>query len=275
VLAVGCAPAVLLENPAEWPSQWADRQLYHTPEVFIYATDERLAGEADRLVRDTIKDFEKRAGRRPAKGLIVVTDVRDAPLVKEARRWFELAERSKAIWENKPTPKPEEPDEAWASFVEAAAELGVEATIMLQLVPFHLAREQFAGVLDFPDGVPEEAQWAVVMPSRALVRKCNKAVIRGALNEAGIGPVAQVLLAPVLVPAEEMALSAAAATRNVALFATFAHRHEESSDEEAGDQIKGYADHKIEQAMGPMAGLVKSAGREGQSTVTTQASDAG
>jgi hypothetical protein len=196
--------------------------------------------------------------------------------VKEARRWFELAERSKALWEDKPTSPPEEPEEAWTSFAEEATELGVDPTTMLAMVPLQLAREQFAEVLDLPGGVPEDARWAVAIPSRALVRKCNKAVIRGALNEkAGIGPVAQVLLAPVLIPAEAMALDAVAATRNVALFAGFACRHEEWSDDQASEEIKAYADRKMNQAMGPMAGLVKSTKGKKGSAGPAQASGTG
>lgn len=33
----GCAPAVRLVNPADWPQTWCERRLYHTPLAYIYA----------------------------------------------------------------------------------------------------------------------------------------------------------------------------------------------------------------------------------------------
>ena len=43
--AMGCGPAVRLENPASWPALWQGRQFYNTPNAFVYATSDSAADE--------------------------------------------------------------------------------------------------------------------------------------------------------------------------------------------------------------------------------------
>ena len=95
--AVGCAPAVVLENPAEWPEEYAKRRLHNTPNAFIYAGSDGAAGEADRLVIAVAKDFETMTGRKAKKGLVFVTDKNDEPLVRNLKKLIDLEIRKGAL----------------------------------------------------------------------------------------------------------------------------------------------------------------------------------
>jgi len=250
----GCAPRVLLDNPAGWPENWADRRLFNTPNAFIYATNKGVAGEADRLIQQVANDFRRQTGRQTPKGLLFATDVLDAPLVRDGRQWFEMTEQSKAISENRPALTPPELDEKWVAFEQGVSELGVGADLLLQMVPFHITPEQLPHVLGFSGGTPQDVSWVLVIPTHALVRKCNQTVLRATLEKEGIGPVAQVLVAPMLALAESMAVEGTAVARNIVLFSQFARCQTDWTPEEISTEVEAYADRKMQQVLGPLAG---------------------
>lgn len=254
----GCAPAVLLDNPPDWPGDWAGRRLFNTPDAFIYAADDLAAGETDRLVRTVVEDFRNQTQREASKGLILVTGEGDPPLVTDARVWFEITELSKAISGNKPTPTEEELNRGWAEFEQQCAELGVGAGTLLGMLPYQVAVEQFDALFAFPGGMPGGAEWAVVLPTRRMIRKCNKAVIKATLEKEGIGTVAQVVMAPVLAMAESVTEDAVAVTRDVAVFSRLVYNQADWTTRQAGTEIDTYAERRFDEALGPFAQQVRA-----------------
>src|SRR5690606_11740639 len=74
---VGCAPKVLLEQPADWPTTWKHRQLFHTPHAYLYARNQSVAREVDDLMQRTAAQYASDAAPPAKKGLIIVVDKGD------------------------------------------------------------------------------------------------------------------------------------------------------------------------------------------------------
>jgi len=96
LLVTGCAPAVLNPNPQGWPQQWQGRQLYTTPNAYVYASNEIAAGEMDRLVIAAVKDLKKYTNHSPKRLLVIATDVNDPPVV-DAEVLFKVSKRNELI----------------------------------------------------------------------------------------------------------------------------------------------------------------------------------
>lgn len=80
----GCGPQppkVLLDAPADYPATLDGRRLFHTPNAFIYARNETDAGEADRWVKAVGDYIRRKHGGELDKGLILIMDPQDRPLV--------------------------------------------------------------------------------------------------------------------------------------------------------------------------------------------------
>ncbi len=254
----GCAPARLLENPPEWPARWADRQLFTTPEGFIYAGSAAAAGEADALLRHVVSDFRNQTGGEPTRGLLIVTDADDAPFVQDVRLLYWLAQHSKTFARGQPVPSDTDLEAARKTIEEAASELGVSADTMLRMSAVSLSPEQYDAVLSFPDGVPDGTHWAVAAPTRAVVRRCNHKIVQAALKESGVNIGLQVLLAPILAMVESTSENATAAVRDVTIFARLAFSQPGWSAERIAAETQSYAEKCIREAMGPLLDLAAS-----------------
>lgn len=69
-----------------------------------------------------------------------------------------------------------------------------------------------------PDGLFDEQRGAVILPTRDCLRTHARRTMQAALNQYGIGPVAQVIFAPVLVVAEAETVDGLDRLRDAALF---------------------------------------------------------
>jgi hypothetical protein len=172
----GCGPArpkVLLESPAEYPDNWADRQLYHTPQGYIYARSETAAGEADEWLKE-VKGYIKRKYKSElGKGVVVVMEPADEPVARTLEDELAL-ERDPALMPTKPR-KPKTVEE----FRRKMADEGIPEGAMVRgaTIPLPAGRLRQMGLN------AAAADWAVAAPSHALAVDCGIEVGASALRK--------------------------------------------------------------------------------------------
>ncbi|UCD28273.1 MAG: hypothetical protein JSV03_14490 [Planctomycetota bacterium] len=246
---IGCAPTTLLEVPVEWPNEWRGRQLYNTPNAYIYAGSESAAGEADRLVIAVAGDFQRETEREASKGLVIITDINDELIISDFKEFFKLAEKSKAIHENKPEPSDQELEERWQDTIEdTISKVGISVDTMLRMGSIQLNPDILTNVLQFQEDVAQSVQWGVAVPTLNIIRINIREMIPRILKKQGIGPLAQLAFAPILAGMEPRMVDMMACIRNYLIFEQLAGQQPDWSKEDAARITKAYKDGTIKQA---------------------------
>ena len=266
-LPTGCAPRVVLDNPQDWPEEWRGRQLCHTPNAYIYASNELLAGEADRLVIAVRREFERETDCRPDKGLVIVTDTGDEAVIKEFRALFKLSKRVERTKEGKPPPTEEELEKLLAGLDKMTEKFGVDLEATLRVSPLLLESADLRSLLGLPDVVAKGADWAVAIPSVALIRDTSRRMMWAMLKKQGAAAV--VAGAPLLGMMESMMVNMLAIQRDVALFQSWTRQLEGWTDDEKRELTKAYQEYKQATVMKPLFAKMKKIRPEGLPHATT------
>lgn len=160
----GCGPRppkVVLDRPAEFPAALDGRQLFHTPNAYIYAHDELEAGEADRWVKQVGDYIQRKHDRSLGKGLVLVMSPTDRPIISTLEEQVAM-EHDPSIQRTAPR-HPKSVEEVRAKFTEE----GISESVALRGVALPLTRAKLAALAA---GVPD-VPWAVAVPSEALARE--------------------------------------------------------------------------------------------------------
>lgn len=231
LLLVGCRPnaeIALRPAPAQWPQMWAHRQLYCTPHAYVYASSQAAAGEADRLAAAVEQEFELQTGGKPDVPLLIVTDSGDRPLFADRQDWLPVARA--------------EHDDELVEFT--ASELDQVATPALAIASIRVTQTRLTSRLKFPDVAAHAAGEAVVLPTRAALRKGVAAMIGAALDVADVDLLSRVALAPALGLAESAAVDELATARAVVVFEHFAAVQRDWTEQERLARVQAYEEYK-------------------------------
>jgi hypothetical protein len=176
IWAIGCGPAkpqVVLDAPENYPAKLGDRKLYHTPQAYIYARSETAAGEADGWLKEVKKYVKREYKRDMDKGVVVVMDPVDAPLVRTMEEEMAL-ERDPSIMPTQPRrPK------TVAELRRKMADQGIPEAPSVRGATIPLTHEKLRQMgLDAPPTC-----WAVAAPSHELAVECGIDVGAGALRK--------------------------------------------------------------------------------------------
>jgi hypothetical protein len=176
ISAAGCGPAkpqVVLDTPENYPAKWGERTLYHTPQGYIYARSETAAGEADAWLKEVKKYIKREYKRDLDKGVVVVLDPVDSPIVRTLEEEMAL-ERDPSIMPTQPR-KPK----TVAELRKKMADEGIPEAPSVRGVTIPLTREKLRQ-MDF--SLPPTC-WAVAAPSHELAVECGIDVGAAALRK--------------------------------------------------------------------------------------------
>ncbi|NOZ24233.1 MAG: hypothetical protein GXP25_24420 [Planctomycetes bacterium] len=258
VCAVGCAPAVVLEKPKDWPQEYAKRQLYNTPNAFVYASSKEAAGEADRLIIAVKRDFEKETGRKAGKGLVFVTDANDGLLVPALQQIIELELKKRSL-EAKAKKKAEQakdepfdPLVKWNEFKKKLDDLGVTVGDVFKAIPFPLPDKKVCTVLGFPKSRADETEWMMAMPTKAVIRDAVAKMMVASIKKRKVGPVAEAMTHLLLgiVSIERTLTDGLALMRDIGLFSMWVNAQKDWSEGDKKAKIEAYTQRRMEQTLG-------------------------
>jgi hypothetical protein len=248
---LGCGPARLLEAPAGWPLEWQNRKLFNTPNAYIYAGNEAAAGQADELAKRVSREFQERTAGRSVKGLLLVTDVDEAPVIADHQAYTKLMlSRSAAARDQVLTA--EQLDAQYATIQQTMAERGTQADMELLMTPVSLERTDLEQMLGFESSVSDTAAWTAVISTSALIEYANRENMQAELQERKIGLVLQVPLAPIILFEERLRNAKAFVARDVAVFRNLAQQQSAWSGDKREDETLAYMERKLSEAMLPV-----------------------
>lgn len=246
-----CAPSKLLDPPAGWPVEWKNRKLYNTPNAYIYARNDAAAGQADALAERVIHEFSKRTGGRSVKGLLLVNDLDEEPVVPDHKTYCNLM-LSKAAAGRGQTLSAEELEERYGKIRQAMAEQGTDAEMELMMTPISLDRSDLSDTLGLERTVSESVDWAAAISTEALIEEANRKNMQAELKNREIGLVLQMPLAPIIMFEERLRNAKAFVARDVTLFRNLANQQQDWSEEKRQDETQAYMERKLNEALLPV-----------------------
>ncbi len=248
---LACAPAKLLDPPAGWAVEWKSRKLFNTPNAYIYAGNDAAAGQADELAKRVSREFQKRTDGRPVKGLLLVNDVGEEPVIADHQAYTKLMLTRSAAGRNQALTDAEL-EAQYAGIRQTMADQGTQAEMELLMTPVSLGRTDLTQMLDFESNVSDSVAWSAVISTSALIEHANRENMQSELHERKIGLVLQVPLAPIILFEERLRNAKAFVARDVAVFRNLAQQQGDWSDEKRQDETLAYMERKLNEAMLPV-----------------------
>lgn len=241
----GCAPAVLKERPAAWPESWKGRRLFHTPRAYIYASSPEQAGQMDRIANEVTRDFERETHRTASKGLLLVTDLKDAPACADLEALLAAQKRSELTREKGRPPTDEELQKSREGLGDMKEKTGLELADAVGMIAISVNATELEQLLGFPSEVAREARWGAIFPTDALIAaKCSK-VMSAAMEKSKMGPVARLAMAPLMLSIQPRIVEMMGVTRQAVLFEQMARQQADWSEQQVAKFAEAYSEGKL------------------------------
>jgi len=246
-----CAPAKLLDPPAGWPVEWKNRKLFNTPNAYIYARNAAAAGQVDEIAARVSREFQKRTDGRPVKGLLLVNDVDDKPVIPDHEAYTKLMLTRSAAARNQALTDAQL-EAQYARILQTMADQGTQADMELLMTPVSLGRMDLTRMLGFETGVSDSVSWSAVLSTSALIEYANRENMQSELHNRKIGLVLQVPLAPIILFEERLRNAKAFVARDVVVFRSLAHQQADWSEEKRQDETLAYMERKLNETLLPV-----------------------
>ncbi len=250
-----CAPAKLLDPPAGWPATWNNRKLYHTPNAYIYAGSATVARESDELAARVWREFEDRTERAGQKGLILVTDIDEQPVIPNYRAYCDLCAKRDAAARGVVLTD-EDLERRYETICAAMEDQGIDPETDLLMTSVSLTGQELSGLLGFPTDAAQSVDWAVAVPTSRLIQQAVQENMQGEMNKREVGLIAQVLLEPVMVFEKRVRNVKASVSRDVELFRNHAKQQAEWNESEREQQVQAYMQRKLAESLRPVLTLL-------------------
>ncbi|MFQ5492140.1 MAG: hypothetical protein ACE5GE_15600 [Phycisphaerae bacterium] len=230
-LLIGCAPAKRLDGPVDWPEQWAGRTLWTTPHAYIYAARDASAGELDRLAQRVAREYVAEVEGRTPPPLILVRDAGE-PLPGEDFDGLVRSALRLTVRRDFDSPPDREQvdakmDGAHLALQMSAVATGTEFDVVLKMMPLTCDALCLRDICGAPEALAANVDEVLILPTRACLREGVRRVMKDALKQYGIGPVAQLFFAPILVLVETQTVDKVARLRDAALFNHWLFQHDD------------------------------------------------
>ncbi len=253
---LACAPVTLLDSPVGWPIEWKNRKLFNTPNAYIYAGNDAAAGQADEIAARVRREFQKRTGGRLVKGLLLVNDIGEQPVIADHRTYTNLMLNRSAAARNQALTDAQL-DAQYARIRQTMDEQGTQADMELLMTPITLARTDLIRMLGFDRNVTDSVAWTTVISTARLIEYANRENMQSELHNRKIGVVLQVPLAPIILFEERLRNAKAFVARDVAVFRNLAQQQADWSEVKRQDEMLAYMERKLNETLLPVITQLK------------------
>jgi len=248
---LGCAPVKLLDPPVGWPVEWKSRKLFNTPNAYIYAGNNAAARQVDEIAERVNREFQKRTDGRLIKGLLLVNDVDEEPVIADHQAYTKLMLNRSAAARNQALTDAQL-EAQYAKIRQTMADQGTQAEMELLMTPVSLGRRDLTRMLGFESNVSDSVAWSAVIPTSALIEHANRENMQSELHNRKIGLVLQVPLAPIILFEERLRNAKAFVARDVAMFRSLAQQQADWSEEKRQDETLAYMERKLNETLLPV-----------------------
>ncbi|MCH8852950.1 MAG: hypothetical protein IID41_09915 [Planctomycetes bacterium] len=248
---LACAPTKLLDPPAGWPVEWKNRKLFNTPNAYIYAGNAAAAGQVDAIAERVNREFQKRTDGRLVKGLLLVNDVNEEPVIADHEAYTKLMLNRSASVRNRALTDAQL-EAQYTGIRQTMADRGTQAEMELLMTPVSLGRLDLTRMLGFENSVSDSVAWSAVISTTALIEYANRENMQSELHHRKIGLVLQVPLAPIILFEERLRNAKAFVARDVAVFRSLAHQQAAWSEAKRQDETLAYMERKLNETLLPV-----------------------
>ena len=185
---LGCSTLKVEPAPPALPNPWNGRILFNTPWALVYASDETAASDADALMRSVAErhDYFQSHEFDPKqdKGVIVVVDADEQPLVDDDDEAFEIFVRGFAALSGFPPPSNQQLSATRKRLTKLGEPANGLMTDMLATLPWAVTPKDANGAVGLPASVTDRAAWIARIPSKTHVTASAKAIVPKLLDHA-------------------------------------------------------------------------------------------
>jgi len=246
MLASGCAMSRRGASPLDWPSQWGDRSLFTTPAGHFYARTPQIADELDRVVAKAARAYRRDAGVEPPTVTVIVVDVEDPPWPCEPAELLRAAAACEAtVKEPAAERKPGDAERNVDQAARQAEEAGISLDVLVAMTPLLCDSAMLQDMLGAPTELVTRVQTVLILPTDGLIHRNTKQMLRSTLERQGVGPVAQLMLAPILTLVELKTAELMSAAREVAVYEFWAFTNPAWSADEKQRHVAAYRQARL------------------------------
>lgn len=262
-LLAGCGPRKTCQNVANWPDPWAGRKLWTTPHAYLYATHAADAGELDRLTEQIRQRYVADVHGPTRRPLIVVRDVHEPLPVRDTDALLRHAMRFTVQRDLDESATPEAFEAAVDSAVigvkMGAVACGTDTQVAVAMAPLICDPTCLRELCDVPEKMIADVDLAIIIPTSACLRHNTGRLVHDALKMYGIGPVAQVLLAPVVALAKSKVVRQMSALREAALYNYWLFENPDLTETEKRKLAAAYLERWVGDVEASAAGVAEVA----------------
>lgn len=245
-LVSGCATSRRGANPLDWPLRWGDRNLFTTPAGHFYARTPQAADELDRVVAAAARAYRRDAGVEPPPVTVIVADVGGEAWACDAAELLRAAAACEAAVKEPAVEKGAgDAQRNVERALRQAEETGISLDVLLAMTPLLCDQAMLRDMLGAPAELVTRVETVLILPTDGLIRQNAKKMLRSALERQGVGPVAQVVLAPVLALVELKTAELMSAAREVAVYELWAFTNPAWSADEKQRRVEAYRQARL------------------------------
>ena len=194
-----------LAIPKDWPKQLDTRKLYPSKCGFIYAAGNSAAAQANKLVEAALRKIQKSGAEAPKTGLVLVMDRNEKPPFCAEQLMTKLALKQN---QNKDSQEQQKTLKSLAEGKKELEEMGLDMNLLLSIAPMPIEPNMLPGlVCGFPQNVDQQISWCVTIPTQDNMRYGLKKLLDAGMKKEKIGMAQRVAMFPLLVYAENKAIS--------------------------------------------------------------------
>jgi hypothetical protein len=226
--------------PPDWPQNWGARQIFDTPNAYVYATNSRAAQQVERRLGKVTAEFAGRSATNPPRGVIIVMHPGDSlPPGVSVREMFEAHhEFQKARSATKPA---EDIEKELADMQKELDEVGLTIDDAFALSGVPLRVEQVRRWLELSDVAAAQVKWAALLPSDDMIRQINKRMLATAMKDPDMSFAERAAVTMMMPLMEPKMLDAIAAANGAVVFTQLAQCCTAWDEAHRQEEIRRYA----------------------------------
>ncbi len=185
---LACSTLQVEPAPPALPNPWNGRALFNTPWALVYAGDETAASDADALMRSVAERHDyfqsPEFDAQQDKGVIIVVDAEEQPLVADDDVAFGIFVRGFAALSGFPPPSSQQLTATRKRLTKFGEPANGLMTDMLATLPWAVTPKDANDAVGLPASVTDKAAWIARLPTTAHVTASAKAIVPKLLDHA-------------------------------------------------------------------------------------------
>ena len=225
------------EAPDGWPTRLDKRTLYSSEYGFVYAGSKSAAVHVNKLVGAVVKELDENGKKKTTKGLILVMDKKEKPLL-DLQKMIEVVREADKHQES------EESKNVLKSAVEIKNKIedqGMDMGLLLSIVPIPIEPNLLPEIVsEFPKDLDQQIDFCVIVPTERNIRSGMKKIFEAAMKKRKIGLMERLVMLPLMPFIEQMVVDNMKKGRRLVLYELLLDQQKGLTEKQKEDKINAY-----------------------------------